>query len=405
VLTVATRTDPRDAPIGEALDRAVAEVDPDVDASLPRVVERGRRLRVRRMVATALVAAVIVSGLGWLSFQFRPHRLQASLDVDTWVIAGSPERGWHLRYPVGWNVRDLGDEGCRSGGISGGILVTNIDVTLHHPDGRTTGCWERWVLADFPEAGVGVQVQPAPPPRFPGDLRGEPPDTAFPLSVEDLRFTGRVLGGPSTRSLRVVRGGRETLVVTLFVGRRAPGHDLEVARSLVRTIGLARPGIRWRTVDVGVGSVGLRAPSGHGWRTRAISGACLAHPYRGLLVANVEVPWMGGDDPCAGAARRLPPQGVVVAVAMQRGGALPVDEDDRLAVDPAVWTAESLPDAEGLLRPVVMDGFRLSGRRFLVTVWFGADATLGSRLVARHVVGSIRAAGPGGSSPASATRA
>jgi hypothetical protein len=398
VHAVATRTDPRDAPIGEALDRAVAEVDPDVDASLPRVVERGRRLRVRRMVATALVAALIVSGLGWLRFQFRPHRLQASLDVDTWMIAGSPERGWHLRYPVGWNVQDLGDRGCRSRGISGGILVTNIDVTLHHPDGRITGCWDRWVLADFPEAGVGVQVQPAPPPRFPGDLRGELPDTAFPISVEDLRFTGRVLGGPSTRSLRVVRGGRETLVVTLFVGRRAPDHDLEVARSLVRTIGLVRPGIRWRTAGLGAGSVVLRAPSGHGWRTRPISGACQAHPYRGLLVANVEVPWKPGGDPCAGAvrtARRLPPQGVVVAVAMQRGGTPPVDHDDQLSVDPAVWTSEAPPDAEGTLRPVVTDGFRLSGRTFMVTVWFGEDATLGSRLVARHVVGSIRAHEPG----------
>jgi hypothetical protein len=35
----------------------------------------------------------------------------------------------------------------------------------------------------------------------------------------------------------------------------------------------------------------------------------------------------------------------------------------------------------------------MADRTFVVTVWFGADATLGSRLVARRVVGSIREAG------------
>ena len=397
---MAARTDHRDAPIREALDRAITDVDPDVGASLPRVLERGRRLRARRVAATALVAAVLVSGLGWLSFQSRPHRLLASLDVTTWVVAGGPERGWHLRHPVGWNVQDLGEERCRSPEVSGGILVTNVDATLHHPDGRTTGCWERWVLADFPEAGVGVQVQPAPPPQFPPDLR-QLPDTTFPLSADDFRFTGRVLGGPSTRSLQVVRGGRATLAVTLFVGPRARGHDLEVARSLVGTIRLARPGIRWRTADLGAGSVAVRSPSGRGWTTRAIVGTCPAHPYRGLLVANVEVR-QAGDDPCARAApavRRLASRGVVVAVAVRTGGPL-VDLDDQLTVDPAVWTAEAPPVADGALQPVVMDGFRMVGRTVVVTVWFGADATLGSRLVARHVVGSIRTGGPGGSSPA-----
>jgi hypothetical protein len=391
---MAVRTDPRDASIGDALDRALADDGPDAGASLPRVIERGRRIRVRRIGATAMAIALLVSGLGWLSFQSRPHRLMASLDVTTWVVAGGPERGWHLRHPVGWNVQHVGDERCRSFEVSGGVLVTNLDVTLHHPDGRTTGCWERWVLADFPDFGVGIQVQPAQPPQFPGDNRRGLRDTSFPLSVDDFRFTGEVFGGPSTHSLHVVRGGRETLSVTLFVGRRSVAHDLEVARALVRSIRLARPGIRWRTADLG--SAVLRSPSGRGWTTRPIRGTCPAHPYRGLLVANVEVRTTAGGDPCARAAptvRRLSPRGVVVAVAVHAGGPLPVDLDDELSVDPAVWTAEGSPVADGALQPVLVDGVRMAGRTFAVTVWFGADATIGSRLVARHVVGSIRAAG------------
>jgi hypothetical protein len=391
---VAVRTDPRDASIGEALDRALPDDRPDAGESLPRVLERGRRIRGRRIGATAVAIALFVSGLGWLSFQSRPHRLLASLDVDTWVVAGGPERGWHLRHPVGWNVQHVGDERCRSLGVSGGILVTNLDVTLHHPDGRTTGCWERWVLADFPDFGVGIQVQPAPPPQFPGDDRVGLPDTTFPLSVDDFRFTGTVFGGPSTHSFHVVRGGRETLSVTLFVGHRAPGHDLEVARSLVRTIRLSRLGIRWRTTGLGAGSAVLRSPSGHGWTTRPIRGTCPAHPYRGLLVANVELRTTAGGDPCARAApavSRLPPRGVAVAV--HAGGPMPVDLDDELSVDPAVWTAEAPPVADGALQPVLVEGFRMADRTFVVTVWFGADATLGSRLVARRVVGSIREAG------------
>jgi hypothetical protein len=393
---VAVRTDPRDASIGEALRRALPDAGPDVGASLPRVLERGRRIRATRIGATAMAIALFVSALGWLSFQYRPRRLLASLDVATWVVAGGPERGWHLRHPVGWSVQHIGDERCHSLEVSGGILVTNLDVTLHHPDGRTAGCWERWVLADFPDVGVGIQVQPAPPPQFPGDNRLGLPDTSFPLSVDDFRFTGTVFGGPSTHSLHVVRGGREALSVTLFVGHRANGHDLEVARSLVGSIRLARPGIRWRTADLGAGSAVLRSPTGRGWTTRAIRGTCPANPYRGLLVANVEVRTTSGGHPCTRtgpAVGRLPPRGVVVAVTELAGGPLPVDVDDELSVDPAVWTAEAPPVSDGALQPVLVDGFRMAGRTFVVTVWFGADATIESRLVARHVVRSIRADG------------
>jgi hypothetical protein len=218
------KTDARDELLHEALEHMVRSVDPDSEIHLSSIVLTGARRRAGRTVSMVMAILVFISGIGWASFQFRDHGVGVSQ-------VGSLERdGFTLSVPQGWVVSAIG--GCGFGSLRTGTVVSSVPFTFRNPSGGEPGCSDRLVLAGFPRDGVAVSLTPQGviPSLF------IPPATPFPLSLDLLRPTRGIEGGPKASYLSVVVDGEPRGLLNTFVGSESSTETRRALASVVHSI-------------------------------------------------------------------------------------------------------------------------------------------------------------------------
>ncbi|MGZ8567628.1 MAG: hypothetical protein ACXWXS_11315, partial [Actinomycetota bacterium] len=137
-------TDLRDERLGELLDRAVRDLDPE-PASRPEY--RHGRSRAVRITAAVATAAVFIGVAAWASSQ-------VSRDGRTSVRYGSLEtEGWSLATPASWIGTPF--RPCEVNRLlRTGVIVSDVDFAFRDPQGGDPSCEDRFVFEGFPEGGV-----------------------------------------------------------------------------------------------------------------------------------------------------------------------------------------------------------------------------------------------------------
>jgi hypothetical protein len=221
------KTDVPDELLHELLEHTVRSVDPDPQTRLSSIVRSGGRRRAGRTASMVTAVLVFVSGVGWASFQFRDQG-------EGLAQVGSLERdGFTLSVPQGWAVTEIA--GCGFGSLRAGTIVSNVPFTFRNPSGGEPGCSDRLVLAGFPRDGVAVSLTPQ------GFISGLfiPPATPFPLSIDLLRATHGIKGGPKVSYLSVVVDGESRGLLNTIVGTDASAEAHRALASVVRSIQLS----------------------------------------------------------------------------------------------------------------------------------------------------------------------
>jgi hypothetical protein len=238
--------DVRDERLAEALDAAVRHVEPEPARWSPRVMRRGSRRRAARWTAIVAAVAVFVGVVGWGALQFR-RTTSVGGDVS---IGSLDTTGWTLSAPSSWRQQDL--PACPIAPARTGVILTTTGFEFRNPSGDAPGCEDRYVFSGFPSDGVALSLQPVGV-RIGIFRPGE--DTRFPLTLDRLRRTKGIRGGPQERYTSITVDGDLVLILRTWVGPSAPRKDFDELASIVRSLEVAGA-IRWTTYrndDVGFG--------------------------------------------------------------------------------------------------------------------------------------------------------
>jgi hypothetical protein len=230
--------DLRDERLAEALDAAVHDVEPEPARWSSRVVRRGSRRRAARWTAIVASVAIFVAALGWGALQFR-----RTTGVGGPVSIGSLDTtGWTLTAPSSWRRQDL--PACPNAPERTGVILTTVDFEFRNPEGDAPGCEDRYVFAGFRSDGVALALQPVGIRIGPLDEASE--DTRFPLSLDRLRTSGGIRGGPQESSAAITIDGNLILILRTWVGSAAPAADVDELAGIVRSLDVAGA-IHWTT--------------------------------------------------------------------------------------------------------------------------------------------------------------
>jgi hypothetical protein len=229
--------DVRDERLAGVLDAAVRDVEPEPAAWSPRVLRRGSRRRAARWTAIVAAIAMFVGAVGWGASQFR-----TGIGVgDANTIGSLDTTGWTLSIPSDWRRQDL--PACPDAPERTGVILTTADFEFRNPDGDAPGCEDRYVFAGFPSSGVALALQPV-------GVRigvGRPAeDTRFPLSLDRLRMSRGIRGGPRESYAGITIDGNQILIVRTWIGRDAPQKDAAELAGIVSSLDV-RGAVRWTT--------------------------------------------------------------------------------------------------------------------------------------------------------------
>lgn len=234
------KDDVRDERLGEVLDAAIRDLEPAAASRSSDVFRRGSRRRAARWTAIVAAIAIFVGGVGWASLLLREGR--TSSGAGSWTSIGSLETtGWTLRAPSDWRMQDL--SACPNAPERTGVVLTTADFEFLHPDGLEPGCQGRFVLAGFPTDGIALALEPV------GDFGvfpTPPPETMFPLSLDRLRPSGGIRGGPRESALEITIHREMVLILRTWVGPNAPPSDVQRLAEIVGSLDVAGA-IRWTT--------------------------------------------------------------------------------------------------------------------------------------------------------------
>jgi hypothetical protein len=229
--------DVRDERLAEVLDAAVRDVEPELAGWSPRVMRRGSRRRAARWIAIVVALAVFVGAVGWGALQFR-----SSTRVGDSVAIGSlGVTGWTLSAPSSWREQNL--PACPNAPARTGVILTTADFEFRNPSGNAPGCEDRYIFAGFPSDGVALALQPVGL-RI-GPLDGGS-DTRFPLTLEGLRVSKGIRGGPEERSTGITVDEDMILILRTWVGPTAPAAAIDELAEVVRSLDVTGA-IRWTT--------------------------------------------------------------------------------------------------------------------------------------------------------------
>jgi hypothetical protein len=229
--------DLRDERLAEALDAAVHDVEPEPARWSSRVVRRGSRRRAARWTAIVASVAIFVAALGWGALQFR-----RTTGVGGPVSIGSLDTtGWTLTAPSSWRRQDL--PACPNAPERTGVILTTADFEFRNPDGDSPACYDRFGFAGFASDGVALALLPE------GVRRGvfrPAEDTRFPLTIDRLRRTRGIRGGPEESYAEITIDGNQILIVRTWVGSAAPAADVDELAGIVQSLDVAGA-IHWTT--------------------------------------------------------------------------------------------------------------------------------------------------------------
>jgi outer membrane protein assembly factor BamB len=256
--------DLRDGEPGEALDRAVRNLDPDPKTTLRSVLRRGGLRRTARWGAIGVVVAVFLSGLGWASLEIRRQQAATPADTSDWRTYRDPELGWSVAYPPGWRLQAFDQEIGLLAAFRG-VLVSNVDFRFRHPDLGDDAHTTAWDMRGIPAHAVVVEFHFQS--RFAGP--NEKPQMPFPLSLEDAQPSRDrpAYGAPQPRLFLPVRG--TSYAVNAWLGPDASERDREIARRMVASISIT--GAEVSEKPECIGQVASSTPTGSPdvlWRFR-----------------------------------------------------------------------------------------------------------------------------------------
>jgi hypothetical protein len=158
-----------------------------------------------------------------------------SEEESGWTTLEIQEFRSSIELPPGWHTqRFRGNIGLA---YYSGILVTNVDVALQHPDlgpGELTSAWD---MRGLPSNAVVIEFSRLV--RLSGCLEGHA-DTPFPLSLEDareIRSSEDVYGAPEPRYWRPFTvDGDPHYAVNVWLGAEASQEDRALAEQIVGSI-------------------------------------------------------------------------------------------------------------------------------------------------------------------------
>ena len=229
--------DVRDERLAEALDAAVRDVEPEPARWSAQVVRRGSRRRAARWTAMVVAVAIFVGAVGWGALQFR----RTSGVGGRAPIGSLATTGWTLSAPSSWRRQNL--PACPNAPERTGVILTTADFEFRNPSGDAPGCEDRYVFARFPSDGVAIALQPVGARIGVGRPRE---DTRLPLTLEGLRRTNGIRGGPQERYTGITVDGDLVLILRTWVGSSASAAAVDELGGIVRSLDVAGA-ITWTT--------------------------------------------------------------------------------------------------------------------------------------------------------------
>ena len=225
------------------------------------------RARKAIVIVTALVLTVATTGVMIRAFSHGDGAEPVTGSPAVWPTGTVKDLKLSFRYPPQWRLQPFAEE---IGTIYfQGVLISNTDLTFHHPKPSDGGETSAWDLSDLPADGVVIsieQISGGPPP---GPEKG-PVDTALPLSLSDAKVLAPQpdpLGfspkpaGTEERYLEFVLKGQRDGVRVFF----APGasHEAKAAAAeVVASIGVraGSPSETCNAIGHGLGRPTVQVP-------------------------------------------------------------------------------------------------------------------------------------------------
>jgi hypothetical protein len=187
-------------------------------------VSLGRRFAIIAASLAIGMAAVVV-----VVFAFRTSPGTTPTTAG-WQRGEIEPLGATFQYPSSWHLQPFEEQVGHAGFT--GVVVSNVEGDLHHPDLGPNSATSAWDLSGLPPGGVVVSIEHL-------DAIGVPrsPDSQFPLALADAEHLGRTQLSGETEALWLPfwLNGRH-LGARVYFGPEASEDDQHVAADIVASI-------------------------------------------------------------------------------------------------------------------------------------------------------------------------
>jgi hypothetical protein len=188
----------------------------------------------RRATIIAASLAIGMAAVGAVVFAFRTSPGTTPTTAG-WARGEIEMLGATFQYPSSWHLQPF-EERVGLAGFTG-VVVSNVEGDLHHPDLGADGATSAWDLSGLPPGGVVISIEHLDAIGVPTGGVPTRPDSQFPLDLVDAEHLGQTRHSGATEALWLdfTLNGRH-MGARVFFGPDATEEDRRVAADIVASI-------------------------------------------------------------------------------------------------------------------------------------------------------------------------